>query len=43
MIEELKKNIDTEIEILKEISSYIRRQEYADNYEKKLLDETIVS
>jgi pilus assembly protein TadC len=38
MIDELKKNIDTEIEILREISSYVRRAEFANEYEKRLLN-----
>ena len=43
MIEELKKNIETEIDILREISNYSRRFDYADKNEKKLLIEAIIS
>jgi len=37
MIEELRKNIDKEIEVLKEISIFSKRLDYAEKHEKKLL------
>ncbi len=43
MIEELNKNIDTEIEILREISEYTGRMEFATDSEKKILEEAINS
>ncbi|MDO8459733.1 MAG: type II secretion system F family protein [Nanoarchaeota archaeon] len=43
MMDELKKNVTTEIEILREISSYVRRQDYASGEDKKLLDGAISS
>ena len=43
MIDELKKNIDTEISVLREISSYSRRIESAPEYEKRLLGDAIKS
>ncbi|MBU0907815.1 MAG: type II secretion system F family protein [Nanoarchaeota archaeon] len=43
MIDELKKNIDTEVEMLREIASYINRYESAAEDEKKLLDGAINS
>jgi pilus assembly protein TadC len=43
MIDELRKNIDTEISMLREISSYAARYDSAANDEKKLLDGAINS
>lgn len=43
MIDELRKNVDTEIGILREISSYTNRLEYSDESEKKLLLGAITS
>ena len=43
MIEELKKNIDAEIEILREISTYSRRLEFATLSEDKLIRSAISS
>jgi len=41
MIDELKKNIETEIEILREISNYNNRLNYASASEIRLIEETI--
>ena len=38
MIEELKQNIETEIEILREISNNVRRLDYSNPSERKLLE-----
>jgi archaeal flagellar protein FlaJ len=43
VIEELKKNVDTQIEMLKEISNYVRRLEHSSGQEKKLLEESVKS
>lgn len=43
MIEELRKNVETEISMLKEIATYERRIELAPDYEKRLLYEAINS
>ena len=43
MIDELKKNVETEIEILREISSYVRMMDFSPVAEKKLLENTITS
>jgi len=43
MIDGLKRNIETEIEMLREISNYSRRMEFSDDYEKKLLGGAIKS
>jgi len=44
MIDELKKNVDTQIEMLKEISNYSRRIEYAEAMqERRLLQEAVNS
>ncbi|MFH1802629.1 MAG: type II secretion system F family protein [archaeon] len=43
MIDELKKNIDTEVDILREIASYIGRYESAQDDERKLLEGAINS
>ena len=43
MIEELRKNVETEIAMLKEIATYERRMEFAPEYEKRLLYEAINS
>lgn len=41
MIEELRKNVDTEIEILREIAYYMKRIEVANGAEKKQIEMTI--
>jgi hypothetical protein len=43
MIEELEKNIDTEIAILREIASYSSRQEIAQKNERRILESAIES
>ncbi len=43
MIDELKKNIEVEIQMLREISTYSRRIELATPYEEKLLKNAILS
>ena len=43
MIDELRKNIDTEIEMLREIAEYSKRSDYADEYERKILENAIGS
>lgn len=43
MIDELKKNIETEINVLKEIASYSRRMDSAPEYEKRLLEDAVRS
>ena len=43
MIDELKKNIDVEMEILKEIAVYSRKLAFAPESEAKLLRQTIDS
>src|SRR3989344_3165792 len=43
MIEELKQNIETEIEILREISNNVRRLDYSNPSERKLLETSIES
>ena len=43
MIEDIRKNIDTEMAMLRELSSYSRREEFARESEKKLLNDTIES
>jgi archaeal flagellar protein FlaJ len=43
MIDDIKKNIDSEISILREISNHNIRLDYAGPYEQKLLTKTIVS
>lgn len=43
MIDELKKNIEVEIQMLREISNYSRRIELATPYEEKLLKKAILS
>lgn len=43
MIENLKKNVDTEIEILREISNYLRRLDYAGPNEQRMIYSAISS
>lgn len=43
MIDDIKKNIDTELNILREISVYSARLEFANPSEQKLLTDTIIS
>src|SRR3989338_2583188 len=43
MIDELRKNVDSEIEILREISKYTRLMQGANQHEKKMLSESINS
>jgi flagellar protein FlaJ len=43
MIDELKQNIETEIEVLREVSNNIRRMDYASESERKLLQASIES
>ena len=43
MLDELRKNVDTEIEILREIASYMRRLDYANGAEARIIYTTIGS
>lgn len=43
MIEELKKNIESEIEMLREISNFSKRLEFASPYERKIITNSIES
>lgn len=43
MIDELKKNVETEIGMLREISNYLQRIEYASETDKKLMESAITS